>query len=278
MSYSDALEQQLHLYNEWHDSPDIAGPGVKGLLLADTYWVSRAVQPLLDAGARSVPATTRITERFAPSRHGYAQFEEPPDVIVTDGESGKLTAIQWANLPVRLRNGSDAAAYWLFCYIDIIGRPVPAYWTSWLLSETFAEARSREEEVRASNITPTDTSTLDWIVRLWASFCLFTSQRILAYSSVQVERHVRKRVARAGWEPSRLVRVVKLRRKEQMADARKTGEPADWSCQWVVRGHWRQQFYPRQQHNRPIWITPYVKGPEDKPLKPPRATVFAVVR
>jgi hypothetical protein len=47
------------------------------------------------------------------------------------------------------------------------------------------------------------------------------------------------------------------------------GGSVEWSKRWMVRGHWRLQPYgPRNgpQQRKAIWIDPYVKGPEDKPL------------
>ncbi len=52
-------------------------------------------------------------------------------------------------------------------------------------------------------------------------------------------------------------------------------ESPDWSCRWMVRGHYRNQWYRREQRHRLIWVAPYVKGPEDKPFK---ATVYEVAR
>ena len=72
------------------------------------------------------------------------------------------------------------------------------------------------------------------------------------------------------------LRVIQLRRAERSSP---TGEGThEYSCQWLVSGHWRQQFYPSTKEHRPVWIDPYVKGPDDKPFKVPRETVFRVVR
>jgi hypothetical protein len=35
---------------------------------------------------------------------------------------------------------------------------------------------------------------------------------------------------------------------------------------WVVRGHWRKQWYPSRNDHLPIWISPHVKGPDGAPL------------
>lgn len=45
-----------------------------------------------------------------------------------------------------------------------------------------------------------------------------------------------------------------------------TGSVA-WQRRWMVRGHWRLQPHgPGRLLRKPLWIDPYVKGPEDKPL------------
>jgi hypothetical protein len=117
------------------------------------------------------------------------------------------------------------------------------------------------------------------VLDLFGALCLFVSQSILVASEQPVERHLRKRLEREGLQHDPVVRVVELRRREHIGGKHAVESvEREWSCQWVVRGHWRQQPYPKAGVIRPLWITPYVKGPEDKPLKPPRATVFAVVR
>lgn len=40
----------------------------------------------------------------------------------------------------------------------------------------------------------------------------------------------------------------------------------EWRHRWVVRGHWRNHWYPSLKDHRPVWISPYLKGPADAPL------------
>lgn len=40
----------------------------------------------------------------------------------------------------------------------------------------------------------------------------------------------------------------------------------NYSHRWVVRGHWRHQWYPSIQRHKPIYITNYIAGPEDAPI------------
>ncbi|WP_342314649.1 hypothetical protein LIX17_25725 (plasmid) [Mycobacterium avium subsp. hominissuis] len=39
-----------------------------------------------------------------------------------------------------------------------------------------------------------------------------------------------------------------------------------YNHRWIVRGHWRRQWYPTLQRHKPIWITDHIAGPEDAPL------------
>lgn len=104
---------------------------------------------------------------------------------------------------------------------------------------------------------------------LLQAFFRLAEQKVLAVSRFDGDRHSRKRVARLR---QRLrsdkdgVLVVRLRREKQ---ARKEeGESSvEWSCQWPVSGHWRNQWYPTDQVHRQIWIDGYIKGPEDKALR-----------
>lgn len=63
------------------------------------------------------------------------------------------------------------------------------------------------------------------------------------------------------------VTVLRLRRLASRDRNEQTEQAVDWSCQWVVRGHWRNQWYPSEQRHRQRYVGPHVKGPLDKPLR-----------
>jgi hypothetical protein len=64
--------------------------------------------------------------------------------------------------------------------------------------------------------------------------------------------------------PARVV-VIRLRRS---AGSRQPGETmVEWAHRWVVRGHWRKQpCGPNYSEIKVIYIAPFIKGPEDRPL------------
>lgn len=126
------------------------------------------------------------------------------------------------------------------------------------------------------NVTSSDVR----IMRFIYCFIQFISQEILVNRKSYVRRATARRAKRSNLTINPVVNVVQLRRKRYEHSADETYEPSDreYSHQWLVRGHWRNQWYPSLGIHQPKWIAPYVKGPEDKPFKPSAATVHAVVR
>jgi hypothetical protein len=65
-----------------------------------------------------------------------------------------------------------------------------------------------------------------------------------------------------------LVHVVTLRQAVREAVTRDgPGRSLD-EIRWWVRGHLRAQWYPSESAHHLVWIAPYLKGPEDAPLRP----------
>lgn len=107
----------------------------------------------------------------------------------------------------------------------------------------------------------------------------FLQQRVLALERQRVlNKGAARRLAKVlPGEPA--VQVVSLRRREYEApEGDPTTRAVEWSCQWLVSGHWRAQYYPSTGQHRPKWIYPHTKGPADKPLKVGAKKVYAVTR
>tara|TARA_Y100000034_G_scaffold46117_1_gene56682 strand:+ start:1821 stop:2654 length:834 start_codon:yes stop_codon:yes gene_type:complete len=112
---------------------------------------------------------------------------------------------------------------------------------------------------------------------LFLSFLLFLQQKLLVPERVKVSgsRKVRD-VGVKIHEPK--VNVVRLRKTHQRSSDDHEHKHFDYSCRWFVRGHWHRYFHKTEDAWIPHWINTYLKGPDDKPVKPPNETVFAVVR
>jgi hypothetical protein len=57
-----------------------------------------------------------------------------------------------------------------------------------------------------------------------------------------------------------------------------THRDVQWSHRWMVRGHWRNQYFPASKAHHVRWVRPHVKGPQDRPLLDTRPRVYDVSR
>jgi hypothetical protein len=101
------------------------------------------------------------------------------------------------------------------------------------------------------------------------------SERVAVATPAKHRENVRGQAVARGIIPANRPRVVMLRRVAEGSTHEANSEAhREYSFQWMVRGHWRQQPYRSVGAVRPVFIEAYVKGPVDKPLKEPACTVF----
>lgn len=83
----------------------------------------------------------------------------------------------------------------------------------------------------------------------------------------KLSRGARREAARAG-VPSEDedVTFIILRRPAPRRREDSEETTVAWRHRWLVNGHVRAQWYPSEQAHKPIWIAPYLKGPEDAPM------------
>jgi hypothetical protein len=305
-NYSEALERQVALA-AWARSQrgqefcsTVLGTNLAGLVRqftehADPYFISGEIAEFLGSTASKLPSL-HADPRWVMATEdqlgaGFAWLATPialPRFTAHGGEivSPHLVALAWG---AGLRPNSTHDDDFAICVVPWVlvndatrpRRDVVVPWAvyEWRPTETQQEAAARERPTEGDYArTPEQQAIALVCLNLLGSLLLFMDQRVFVAPRETCERHARRRLERDGWHGRPLVRVVQLRRVERLAKKDSESRERDYHCQWLVRGHWRQQFYPSKHTNQPIWITPYVKGPDDKPLKPPRATVFAVVR
>lgn len=74
-----------------------------------------------------------------------------------------------------------------------------------------------------------------------------------------------RREERRGGRPDPTVTVIELRRSRGETGGDHPGR--DYHHRWMVSGHWRNQPWGTgRTQRRPVWISAYVKGPDDAPL------------
>jgi len=141
--------------------------------------------------------------------------------------------------------------------------------------QAFEEKATKEGGNYAKNRTTEAMHEIRWI---YAALHLM-SQRLAHHSQHEPDRAIRRRAERNRQTLPDRLRVVSLRRLEE--DRKKEPGAAvkvDWQWQWTVQGHWRNQWFPSTKSHRQVFIESYLKGPEDKPLKPMTHTIFTAVR
>jgi len=127
------------------------------------------------------------------------------------------------------------------------------------------------------------------IKRFLLALLMLLNQTVTEVKKEEADRATARRFRRMGL-PSNYT-IVRLRRHKNIN--RLEGETlVEWAHRWIVRGHWRNQpvgeNHPdvekgiaRQDADgnwyHRVWISPYVKGPEDKPFKQSEK-VYALVR
>ena len=106
------------------------------------------------------------------------------------------------------------------------------------------------------------------------SLCGFLQSKLVEQREAYAHRSVRRRHPETLGAP---ITTITLRYKHSI-NARNIGggsQHKDYDYQWMVSGHWRNQWYPTEDRHRLKWIDAYVKGPDGKPL---RRAVYKVAR
>jgi hypothetical protein len=101
--------------------------------------------------------------------------------------------------------------------------------------------------------------------------CSFLASPYTTHTAHGLPHHIRRQMQRSGqqgvFEDNKAdVRVVALRRYRERKPPSGDHRHVDWRHKWWVTGHHRAQWYSKEKAHKVIWIAPYVKGPEDKPV------------
>ncbi|MER7069296.1 hypothetical protein ABT357_27125 [Streptomyces albidoflavus] len=109
---------------------------------------------------------------------------------------------------------------------------------------------------------------------------LLMGQTLVREDRVETPRSAAKRIARIDPALLAATRYVQLRHRSVHAEERGAGEGAGKSYRhrWLVRGHWRNHYYPSRKANRPIWIDQHMKGPDGAPVLDPTKLVSVLRR
>lgn len=248
------------------------------------YYFSKEISDFIMQSAYSVPNLVLKDSDIA-SESVFWYFSEPLKIV--DSYIGPIRAISWACvykfadsnqtwMPVMDDSPPhNPLLLWITFYQEghnISPVPVPATQIPWYFGE------SMEETLKKSNSNLSlGQETRPIKLQLLIAALMFIKQKLFSQQKLPVDRATRKRtVGRKTIIPH--INVYFLRKVHSKNHRAGSSEIA-WTCRWSVRGHWRQQMVGAgRTEPRIVWVIPHIKGPEDKEIKSPSKTLFAVVR
>lgn len=267
----------------------------QGVRAAADYYVTADMVQLVRHAADSLDDEDFMDISLTPTSSGFVRFEVPISLIDVRGRTLKAHYLTWA--PVAGSNddavlmtwwndaqdpddveaefvagieGSDAEFLralgdwrWIGGDLCTTGRK--------LGPKVIVPSEKISQMVIAEGDTPSHEGTN--MTRIAHALWLLLGQTITAVSEEKAERAVARRAMRKNLPSG--VTVVQLRRVEHKGGLQGHAE-VQWKHRWIVRGHWRwthcgpkhrlaQEVSPGEYRAR-IWISPFVKGPEDAEL------------
>lgn len=254
---------------------------VEALTFAQPYMWSKSMGTLLDQASEGFPDTAAIIPHSVPSLYGFYWFE--PVLPPRQGGQFNIRAISW--YPCMRLPDSDRT----FRPIPVGLNPLPILdeddslaVTFWMSDDGFVIPVTSFALMLGGSLVNIDAygqheATKGKIKLIAASFELL-AQKIFVKRLERPPRSVRRRIQKqTGRKDIKDVAIIEMRVRENTSYTTGTAVEREYSNSWVVRGHWRNQWYPASGIHKAIWIDPHVKGPDDKPLKNVRK-IFAVVR
>lgn len=258
------------------------GFSVEALAFSQPYMWVKPMGELLDQASEGFPDTAAITVESVPSLYGFYWFE--PVLPPRQGGQYNIRAISWYPR-MQLSDSNNT-----FMPIPVGLDTMPTldeddslgitFWTSqdgFVMPLSAIVLPLGDPLINADGYMIQHEATKAKLKLIAASFELL-AQKIFVSRLEKPPRSVRRRIQKqTGRKDIKNVAIIQLRARENTSHATGTGTKREYSHSWMVRGHWRNQWYASLGIHKAKWIAPHVKGPDDKPLKNVRK-IFAVAR
>lgn len=248
------------------------------LASAHAYFVTKDMSLLVQHAADGLDDEDLFDPSLAPTGTGFVRFERPLDIVDIRGWHMKANWMTWGPAP-----GGSLISIWndtrdpddvIASLKDEFGLKVRQVMGNWsIIGGTYAKSgavvgapRTEISEEEGAKYLGEGVEPLPFtnVERLAQALWLLLGQEIVSSREEQARPKETHRARKLRLDTR--VTVIELRRLKGVS--REQGESmVEWSHRWVVRGHWRWQAcgVGRAERKR-IWVAPFVKGPEDKPL------------
>lgn len=261
------------------------------------FWSSEAIRAVTEL-AKKIPDDAELNSWNLASAAVWWHFEEPLNIRTVSNDDAGVRAICagwvedadafavicWTGVD-RKRHASAAGPFGIVEYTAKEHEMLPSQVFYWKRDESVSEmlqrvrrehwflygpvGRYRDEQIIGEDAFIVAADALGRFI-LGALLWLNSKAAPLELVAGHVERHLRKDYERRQGRTLDVVKVVQLRKRETTQHEPTEGtEKRDWHWRWIVDGHVRNQPVGHGRLERKlIWIDPYMKGPDDKPLKP----------
>lgn len=255
--------------------------------MGDLYYVTQEMTALAQEAAKTIP-TFSLLPSDLPSPHGVIYFEHGVGSSSAPGVefTASVVAVAWGPLALQGWNTDgefeERPSVWLSFYTD--GSSTDRQYADAKLAPSdrreFLSRMAKLGPLRYDNevvlpfttnpaLEPMDIQShlgrddlLGWPFVVLTSWLLM-QQPVTRVTEEAPGRPVRRRLERRGVQDLQPVRVVTLR---HQGSAGAGDGSREFHHRWLVKGHWRNQWYSSQERHVPIWISPHIKGPEGAPL------------
>lgn len=238
---------------------------IDGVSTGDLLFLTSDFLTLSEAAAPEIP-DFKLHPSDLPTMHALVVFERPVRMAMLEDRIDSVSAVTWITYAQQPDNDGPGDGVLIAIWVDPRDLPeyspdlvypplIPVHAARWY----FGEHWKRAEHV------------IRWPAFLGTIFRLF-QEGYVRDERRPVDRAERRRRQRSGQPIPEGIRILDIR------SSAPTGAPqgssdVEWTHRWLVRGHWRDQWYPSQGRHAPRWIRAHVKGPADKPLVA-RPTVY----
>jgi hypothetical protein len=260
------------------ESRNLSDHLIETLWRGDTIFITSEMINLITQAAEDLPDDVTFDVRTIMSKYGFVLLEQPIHGEDRNGRDVAVAAFAWEITPMHnLANNQMDECIMIYYFVDPLnvvadidrelnelmrnaGIPIPPLSLLHMYPALDGQGLPYGEIVNERGYEITRDT-----LKMFLAMQMLSHQSIGEPVRMRPDRAARKRFAREyPGAPERIITLITLRRKS--APAQKPEGTVEWSRRWVVRGHWRKQWYPKTKTHGWKYIYEYIKGPDDKPL------------
>lgn len=254
------------------------------LLTADPWWVAEDTMDLITHAEESMPPDP-IHEDEITMPTGFVLL--PKALMYTERNNKMLSTRAFSWGAIRDAEGKSMMLITTWAHVadddDFVQGVREIRDETWLrhgqdamidLAPTAVVILEFDDDLIWREFVKHQTGPTRWLVALWR----FVQQEVTVSERERVSRGIRRSLPRIGFPDEGYVTKIRLRRAQRKEAGEEIGSGRHLTERHIVSGFWKRQWYPSTQTHRPIYIHPYVRGPEGTPLRERRARGVIVDR